>query len=177
MYWDKDCEIGEGEADKLFDDDYCENGPLYDDDAAHMAVRCKNAYIFACVYDIPQFEKDAIDRFYFEVENSLPSAALADTTEHVYDNDGPGSPLREVLIDGFCSTRFDTGETKKSLDDYPKELLIDVMFGNAHVFNTCDDEMPLLEVCVHDYHDCDNEMVGGKRKSCESRVKEARKWY
>lgn len=87
------------------------------------------------------------------------------------------SPLRSILVDEFCKERFDTTETKDSLTRFPKDFLIDVMFGHAHLFNLTDDSMPLVTVDVHDYHNCDIKTVGDKRKACKSRISErSRVW-
>jgi hypothetical protein len=90
--------------------------------------------------------------------------------EYVYAHTSTGHVLREVLVDGFCTERFDERETEASLMSLPKEFLVDVMMRNAYVFDAVDNT--LFQMNVHQYHECDNEVVHGKRKVCYSRVAE-----
>jgi hypothetical protein len=47
--------------------------------------------------------------------------------EYTYANSGSESPLRKVLVDGFCAENFEGRESKESLTKYPKEFLVDVL--------------------------------------------------
>jgi hypothetical protein len=49
----------------------------------------------------------------------------------VYANTKSESPLRKVLVDGFCAESFEGRESRESLAKYPKEFLVDVLWRHA----------------------------------------------
>jgi hypothetical protein len=160
-----DCELvtkEQIEDDEDFDNDYIEQGPLYDDyeDTTRLSAKM---YLFASKYKILQLQKDAVDRLVVCVDiNDEPDFSVA--AQYVYARTSADHILRKVLVDGFCAERFDERENATSLQAFPKQFLIDVMMRNAHVFNVVDG--PLFGMSMHQYHECDNEVVNGERKAC-----------
>jgi hypothetical protein len=147
-------------------DNTCNN----DEDVWYMALPVIKLYIFATAYNIPLLQRDAIDRLVWCCATTQFDFEAAEEIHFVYRNTVHGSPLRRVLVDAFCCTKFDAREDRESLLAYPKQFLVDVMFGNARIFD---------EVAGGHLEDMRSpcEYYGHNRKEwvgrCESRVS----WY
>jgi hypothetical protein len=137
-YWDKTCVTTDAEAHRNFDEEYFDNGPLYTWVDEWILVSAK-VYLFACAYDIAQLRDDALARQVRSVrklDGQLSYFLVA--VEYVYANTETESPLRKVLVDGFCAEKFDGRESKDSLVNYPKEFLVDVLWRHRACGQCCE---------------------------------------
>jgi hypothetical protein len=147
-------------------DDIPDNG----EDVWYMALPIIKLYLFATAYYIPLLQRDTIDRLVWCCATTQFDFEAAEEIHFVYRNTVHGSPLRKVLVDAFCCTKFDAKEDRESLLAYPKQFLVDAMFENARIFDE------VAGGYVEDMRDpCEYHGYGRKEwvGRCESRVS----WY
>jgi hypothetical protein len=123
-------------------------------------------YIFASTYKIPQLQKDALYRLFErlstldEIEYDKPECEFDSAVKYVYAHTATNSSLRQVMVDTFCAHY--SGEKKSTvyLMTFPKEFLVDCIIRNARVL--IDPDSFDGHWNLHNYHECDNEVVDGK---------------
>jgi hypothetical protein len=154
------------DEDKDFDKQYFEQGPI-DSSYNNATLLAAKTYLFASEYEISQLRKDAIDRLCVNINNAevdFPSVA-----EYVYTHTPEEHILRNIVVDGYCVEHYDAHENTDSLQAFPSEFINDVMMRNAELFGSV--KGPLFEMNIHHYHECEESIVGGQKKACNSRVK------
>jgi hypothetical protein len=94
-------------------------------------------YIFACYYQIPQLDEDALCRFVSLIHSTggkerIPSTFVADVVilptieeiNYIYENTASDSPLRPIVVEAFCVA---DEEFNYSLMKCNTEFLVDVI--------------------------------------------------
>jgi hypothetical protein len=108
-------------------------------------------YIFACDYEIPELQDDALDRFASLILTSggrnstvhimVPDIEVIPTLDemnYVYSNTAADSPLRPIIVDAFCESDMDLDY---SLMECSKEFLVDVIMRKQQTEDTWKDVM------------------------------------
>ena len=148
----------------------CDGNVLLDNvDSWVIAEQAVDVYLFATTYNIAQLRKDAVDRlcWFFELLRSRldwsgHSRRLSATIiNRAFNHTEPESPLRRILIDGFCI--FTDNEDEKLLKEMHKDYVVGIAVryganGKTKSLNRCDYHDPLL--CKR-----------SKRVLCPSRVR------
>ncbi|KAF2707075.1 hypothetical protein K504DRAFT_492627 [Pleomassaria siparia CBS 279.74] len=106
---------------------------MLDEPAGVIFIAAVNIWIFAKAYDIPDLLKDAIDRlcwcfdseYCLQDEILLWTDAAAAAIKKVYDNFGPQSAIRRLLVAGFRNNHAELN--LKDLQDLPIGFLADVL--------------------------------------------------
>jgi hypothetical protein len=121
-----------------------------------------DTFIFAETYDIPYLRQDAVDRLVWCFQRPETIHRSIQTVGRAYTHTQPGSPLRRVLVDGFC---FQANvQSQIMLRRMPSDFLVDVVLVQRSLLNkTALKQMP--DAC--EYHEHETEEA---RKSCESRI-------
>lgn len=157
MLWDEDVELTKKMEDMDLDEEYEEEGPLYNEHGG-MGVQSAKIYAFACNYDMPQLRRDALDRLLTVIVDELQR----DTIAYVYRNTEPGSPLRRVVVGSLCvEVILHACNAEKSLLDFPKDYLVDVMLSRSRKLHG-----GISVLHCHAYHECDGAVVDGEVVAC-----------
>ncbi|KAF2833872.1 hypothetical protein CC86DRAFT_376957 [Ophiobolus disseminans] len=135
-----DAEADYDDEDFVFTKEDKNNGILYLKPSKGRYMYAGDSWLMAMPaikYNIALLQQDAIDRLVDCCTGGIQDDLQAkEEIAYVYANTVHGSQLRRVLVDAFCCRRFDERENRESMMGHPEEFLIDIMFGNAHVFNT-----------------------------------------
>jgi hypothetical protein len=93
---------------------------------------CINMFLFAKAYDIPILRRDSINRLvlcfdpngsyglHLSDKSPIPTEAI----QRAYKNTNVKSPLRRILVTGFCQYS-DQDEVMKA--DMPSQFLVDII--------------------------------------------------
>ena len=121
-----------------------------------------NTFVFAKTSGVSHLGEDTIDRLVsiFQKNDDLWTCVDRDVVEHAYKHTKAGSPLRRVLVYGFCAQA--NKEDRERVMEMPSAFVVDVVERSLTMQGALR-QMPTA--CEYHEHKTDE-----ARKTCDTRV-------